>query len=185
MLNEKLESAINSQINFELYSSYIYLAMSAHFMSLNLKGFANWMSVQAQEEIIHAMKFYNYVNERGGRVVLQTVKEPPKEWKSPLDAFETAYKHETVVSSRINAIVDLAIVEKDHMSVSFLQWFVNEQVEEEANAKEIADQLRLANDAPQFIFMLDRELGTRAFANPAGANVNIFGLGPAAAAAAP
>ncbi len=167
MLSEKMEKALNDQIMWELYSSYLYLSMSAHFLSVNLGGFANWMRVQAQEELVHAIKFYDFVNERGGRVVLQTVKAPPSEWTTPVSVFEDTLKHERQVTRRINDLVDVALKEKDHATNIFLQWFVTEQVEEEASAKEILEKLKLLGDARGGLFMLDRELAQRVFTPPA------------------
>jgi ferritin len=166
MLSEKMEKALNEQIMWELYSSYLYLSMSAHFLSANLSGFANWMRVQAQEELVHAIKFYDFVNERGGRVVLQTIKAPPSEWTTPVSVFEDTLKHERQVTKRINDLVDVALKEKDHATNIFLQWFVTEQVEEEASAKEILEKLKLLGDARGGLFMMDRELAQRVFTMP-------------------
>lgn len=163
MLNKKIQDTINTQINAETYSAYLYLSMSAYFESINLKGFANWMRVQAQEELVHAMKFYDYVNERGGRIILRLVEGPPSEWNSPLAVFEHTYRHEQKVTSMIYNLVDLAIEERDHATHSFLQWFISEQVEEEAGANEILQKLKLLGDAPGGLFMLDRDLAARAF----------------------
>jgi ferritin len=167
MLNQKIEAALNKQLNAELYSSYLYLSMSAYFQSTNLPGFANWMRVQAQEELVHAMKFYDFINERGGHVMLQQIEGPPKEWSSPLDAFENAYKHEQKVTGLINDLVNLATGEGDHATNIFLQWFVTEQVEEEASADEVVQKLKLMGDASGGLFMLDREMGQRVFTPPA------------------
>ena len=167
MIAKKMEQALNEQVNAELYSAYLYLSMEAYFKSLNLNGFANWMRVQTQEEVAHAMKIYDFINERGGRVTLKAIDGPETEWKSPLAAFESIYAHEQKVTSLINALVDLAIKEKDHAANSFLQWFVNEQVEEEASADEIVQQLKMMQDAPGGMFMMDRELGQRVFTPPA------------------
>jgi ferritin len=167
MISEAVEQEFNKQINEELYSSYLYLAMAACFEAQNLDGFANWMKVQAQEENFHAMKFYDFLNERGGRVKLMAIAEPDAEWPDPLAAFEAAYKHEQHISARIDHLVDVAEEAKDRPAISFLQWFVNEQVEEEANADRIVNQLQLMKDAPGGIFMLDRELGQRVFNAPA------------------
>ena len=166
MLSEKMQNAINKQINAEIYSAYLYLSMSAYFESINLEGFANWMRMQAQEEMVHAMKFYDYVNERGSRVVLQSVEGPPTEWDSPLAVFEHTYEHEQNVTGMINNLVNLAIEEKDHATNSFLQWFVDEQVEEESSADKVLQQLKLTGDAPGALFMIDRELGARIFTMP-------------------
>lgn len=167
MISKKIEQALNDQINAELYSAYLYLSMVAYFESVNLSGFAAWMRAQTQEEVVHAMKIYDYVNERGGRVVLESIAEPPAKWESPLAAFEAAYKHEQLVTGRINDLVDLAIKEKDHAANTFLQWFVNEQVEEETSADAVVQQLKMAEGAPGALFMIDRELGQRAFTPPA------------------
>ena len=167
MLSERMEKALNKQINAELYSAYLYLAMAAYFESINLGGFGNWMRIQAQEELTHAMKFYDFVYERGGRVVLAAVDAPPKEWDSPLAAFEGAYEHECKVSAMINDLVNIAIEEKDHATNNFLQWFVSEQVEEEASADAVVQKLKLIGDHGNGIFMLDRELGQRVFHAPA------------------
>ena len=167
MISKKMEAALNDQINAEFYSAYLYLSMVAYFESLNLPGFAGWMKVQTQEEIMHAMKIYDFINERGGRVKLTSLAEPPVEWESPLDAFEAAYKHEQLVTGRINDLVNLAIAEKDHATNSFLQWFVNEQVEEETSADKVVRELKMAENAPGAMFMIDRELGRRVFTPPA------------------
>ncbi|UCF17885.1 MAG: ferritin [Phycisphaerales bacterium] len=167
MISKKIEKALNEQVNAELYSAYLYLSMESWFKSKNLKGFANWMRVQAQEEMSHAMKFYDFVDERGGRIVLKAVEGPPTEWDSPLAVFEAVYEHEQKVTGLINDLVDLAIKEKDHATNSFLQWFVNEQVEEEASADQVVQQLKMVERAPGGMFMLDRELGQRVFTPPA------------------
>ncbi len=166
MMNEKVREAFNKQINAELYSSYLYLSMSAYFMSISLAGFANWMRVQAQEELVHGMKFYNFISERGGKIVLTAIDGPPTAWDSPLQVFEDAYRHEQKVTGLINGLVDLAIQERDHSSNAFLQWFVTEQVEEESSADAVVQQLKLAGDAGGGIFMIDRELGGRVFTMP-------------------
>ncbi len=163
MINYRIEKALNEQVNAELYSSYLYLSMSSYFESISFKGFANWMRAQAQEELSHAMKFYDYIIERGGKVSLEKIDAPQKEWASPLKIFEDTYKHEQKVTALINALVDLAISEKDHATNNMLQWFVAEQVEEEANASEILDQLKMIGDEKRSLFMIDRELGQRVF----------------------
>jgi len=168
MLSKKMEKALNDQVNAELYSSYLYLSMAAYFQTLNLGGFAAWMQAQAGEELVHAMKFFGFINERGGAVKLAAIEAPKTKWSSPKNAFEDAYKHEQKVTSLINKLVDLALVEKDHASNAFLQWFVTEQVEEEASADEVVQKLGLVGDAKGGIFMLDRELGQRQFTMPAG-----------------
>ena len=166
MIDKKMQGAFNEQINAELYSAYLYLSMVAYFESVNLPGFATWMRVQTQEELMHAMKIYDYVNERGGRVILKSIGEPQTEWESPLAAFEAAYEHEQKVTGLINGLVNLAIEEKDHAANMFLQWFVNEQVEEENNADAIVQKLKLMADAPGGMYMLDNEMGQRVFTPP-------------------
>ncbi len=162
MLSETMLEALNDQVQAEYHSSYIYLAMSAYFEAQNLGGFANWMRIQADEEIFHVMKFYTYINERGGEVKLQAIEAPPAEWDSPLAAFEAAYEHECYISDRINKLVTLAREEDDYATENFLQWFVAEQVEEEANTDEAVQMLRLADANPGALFMLNREFGGRA-----------------------
>ena len=169
MIDQRMQEALNKQLNAELYSAYLYLSMSAHFQSVNLAGFANWMRVQAQEELAHALKFYDYVNERGGRVVLQPVEAPPSAWDSPLALFEHVYQHEQKVTGMINKLVDLAVEIRDHATNNVLQWFVAEQVEEEASADEVVQKLKLVGDDPSALFMIDRELAQRAFVAPAAA----------------
>jgi len=166
MISKKTEDALNEQINAEFYSAYLYLSMEAYFESMNLPGFANWMRAQIQEESMHAMKIYDFVNERGGRVLLKSIEQPPTEWKSPLAAFEAAYKHEQKVTGLINDLVNLAIEEKDHASNTFLQWFVNEQVEEESSVNEVVQKLKMLENAPGGQFLIDRELGQRVFTPP-------------------
>ncbi len=163
MIKKKMENELNKQLNAELYSSYLYLSMSAYFESINLKGFANWMRVQAQEELVHAMKFYDYLNERGGRAVLMAIDAPPAKWQSPIAVFEHVYEHEQKVTGLIHDLVNLALSESDHATNNFLQWFVAEQVEEESSADEIVQKLKLIGDARGGVFMLDRELGQRVF----------------------
>ncbi len=163
MIDKEIEEAINRQINEEMYSSYLYLSMSAYFESLGLKGFANWMYVQYQEEKDHAMKFYRYLIERGGRVKLYAIKEPPHEWNSPLHAFEETLKHERHITKCINDLVDLVEKKKDRATFNLLQWYVDEQVEEEANDEEIIQKLKMIGDNPQGLLMLDRELAARTY----------------------
>lgn len=165
-IDATVQAAVNQQINAELYSSYLYLAMSADFASQNLMGFASWMRVQAQEELVHAMKMFDYVDQRGGRVMLEAIESPPTEWESPLAAFEAAYAHEQKVTARISELVELAVQQKDRGTENMLQWFVAEQVEEESSADAVVQQLRLVADAPGGLFMLDRELAQRTFVPP-------------------
>ncbi|MBU2487971.1 MAG: ferritin [Proteobacteria bacterium] len=168
MLGEKIEKAFNAQLNAEGWSAYLYLSMSAWFSSQNLPGLANWMRVQAREEMVHAMKFFDYIQSRGGRVNLTEVAAPSFEWKTPLDAFENVLAHERKVTGLIHALVDLAAAEKDHAASSFLRWFVDEQVEEEESAEAAVCKLKLAGDAPGGLFLLDREMAERVFTPPAG-----------------
>jgi len=167
MISKKMEKALNEQVNAELFSAYLYLSMEAYFKSLNLDGFANWMGVQTQEEITHAMKIYEFINERGGRITLKAIDGPETEWDSPLAVFNAVYEHEQKVTNLINDLVNLAIEEKDHATNTFLQWFVNEQVEEEASADQVVQQLKLMEKAPGGLFLLDRELAQRVFTPPA------------------
>jgi ferritin len=169
MIKGKLEKAINSQINAELYSSYLYLSMSSYFSSINLNGFANWMRVQAQEEVTHAMKFYDYVIERGGRVIAAAIEAPPTEWDSPLNVLEHVYAHEQKVTGLINDLVNLSVSEKDHATTAFLQWFVTEQVEEESSADEVVQKLKLIGGKGSGLLMLDQQLEQRVFTPPAQA----------------
>ena len=169
MLSPKIEKAFNDQMNFETYSANIYMSMAAWFDAKNLKGFANWMKVQYQEEMFHATKFYGYINDRGGRVLLSGSPDLPTEWDSPLAIFQHALEHERIVTGRINDLVNLAIELKDHASANFLQWYVAEQVEEEANVEAVIQQLTLMASAPGGLFMLDRELATRVYTPPADA----------------
>ncbi len=166
MISAKMEKAINDQINAELYSAYLYLAMAAYFEEVDLAGCAKWMKAQTQEEMFHAMKMYDFVCERGGRVELFAIDAPPKEWDSPLSVFEHAYAHEQKVTGLINDLMELAMAEKDHATQIFLQWFISEQVEEEASANEVVQKLKLAGD--HGLFLVDRELGQRVFNMPQG-----------------
>lgn len=166
MINKKVENAINKQINAELWSAYLYLSMSSYFTSIGLSGFANWMRIQWQEETAHALIFFDYVNERGGKADLKAIDDVPKKWASPLAAFEEVLKHEQKVTSLINNLMDIAIDEKDHATKSKLQWFVDEQVEEEANAQAIIDNLKLIGGKGDGLLLLDRELKQRVFVDP-------------------
>lgn len=161
MIGEKIQSALNKQVNMELYSAYLYLAMSTHFLGWNFEGFSRWMRAQAQEELLHAMKLFDYVNERGGRVTLSRVEEPPRMWATVVTAFEDAYAHERENTILINELMALATREEDHATAIFLQWFVTEQVEEEASASRIVEKLKLVGESAPALLMLDRELGMR------------------------
>jgi len=167
MIKESINEALNKHINAELYSSYLYLSMAAYFESQDMQGMANWMRVQAQEELIHVVKFYDYINDRDGRVLLLGVDAPPTEWESALEVFRAAYDHECKVSRLINELVGLAEKEEDRATYNFLQWFVSEQVEEEATAKSIVGQLKLVGKEGHGLYLVDKELGTRVFTPPA------------------
>jgi len=166
MIKKKIEKAFNEQINAETHSAYLYWSMVAYFESLNLDGFATWMRVQVQEEMLHATKFFQHIADRQGRVVLTALAAPETQWKSPLAAFQAAYKHEGYITGRINKLMDLAQAESDHAAVAFLQWFVTEQVEEESNADGIVQKLKLIGDRPEALLLLDKELGARTFTPP-------------------
>lgn len=161
MLSKKLEDAINEQINKELYSAYLYLSMSAYCESESLAGFAGWMRAQAQEEINHAMRLFDYVAARGGRVVLKAIEMPTPVWKSPLEMFEQVLQHERKVTGMINRLYELALSENDYATQMELQWFITEQVEEEESAGAVVEQLRRVGDQPMGLLMMDRQLGER------------------------
>jgi ferritin len=169
MLNPKILEAFNKQINAELFSEYLYLSMAAYFEAESLKGMAHWMRMQADEERIHALKFYDFIHNRNGRVTLTPIDAPKTQWNSPLDVFEDTYQHEQKVSGLINDLSNLALQEKDHMAHQFLEWFANEQVEEEAAALTIVDQLKLVGDHGVALYLLDQQLGQRQPAAPAAA----------------
>jgi ferritin len=164
MMKQKIEDAFNKHLNAESFSAHLYMAISAYFESINMKGMARWMRLQADEETAHAMKFFDFIHSRGGKVMLGQIDAPTTEWDSPLAAFEAAYGHEQMITDKINKLVDLSIKEGDHASNAFLQWFVTEQVEEEESVSEIVDQLKLIENERGPLFMLDRELGQRAAA---------------------
>lgn len=162
MLNKQMAKALNEQINKEMYSAYLYMAMSAHSNNEGLKGFANWFMVQYHEEMYHAMKLYEYVQRQGEEVVLQEIKTPPASFDSPLDMFTQTLTHEQFITQSINDLMELAIKKKDHATQIFLEWYVTEQVEEEDNDNDIISQLKLIGDNPHALLMLDRELAARA-----------------------
>ena len=167
MLTERMNQALNDQVKWELYSGYLYLSMSAHLNHMGLSGFATWMRYQAQEELMHGMKFYDFLNERGGKVELQQVEAPQSSWNTALEIFEQALEHEQLVTKRINELVDVAIAERDHATNIFLQWFVTEQVEEEDNVGGIVNKLQLVGDGGEGLFMMDKELALRTPPAPA------------------
>ena len=164
-----MAKAINAQINAEFYSSYLYLAVSAHFESMSLAGMASWMRMQAQEEMFHGMRMYDFVHERGGQVVLAAISKPPASWKTPLAVFGEVLKHEQKVTALINELVNHALDERDHATNIFLQWFVTEQVEEEASVSAIVDKLKMIGKDANGLFVLDQELGQRVFTPPPAA----------------
>lgn len=166
-----MEKALNGQINVETYSAYLYWSMSAAFEYMNLPGFANWMRIQAQEEMTHAVKFFRHIVERGGRIMLTAVEGPPVEWKGVEDVFLDVQKHEEKVTGLINDLMDMALAEKDHAAAMFLQWFVTEQVEEEAMVHEILGKLKVAGTASASLYLLDKEMAQRVFVPPAAQNV--------------
>ncbi|HKK34551.1 MAG TPA: ferritin [Desulfomicrobiaceae bacterium] len=166
MITEKMEKALNEQVNAEFYSAYMYLSMVSYFQEINLPGFASWMKAQAQEEMFHAMKIYDYIAERGGRVLLAPIAGPPTEWESPVAVMEAVLEHEQKVTAMINNLVDLAMAEKDHASNIFLQWFVSEQVEEEDSVGDVLSKVKLMGGTGGGMFMLDRDLGQRVFTPP-------------------
>ncbi len=161
MISKTMQDAINEQINKELYSSYLYLSMAAYFEDKNLPGFAKWLHVQTDEERAHGMKFYEHLVDRGGRVNLKAIAAPATEWKSNLDVFKEVQSHEAAVTASINALYELALKEKDYPAQIMLQWFINEQVEEEKNAAEIVQQLELIDAHGTAVLMLDHQLGKR------------------------
>ncbi len=161
MIDQNMLKQLNGQVNAELYSAYLYLSMSAYFEEKNLKGFANWMKVQAKEELGHAMKIYDFIIERGGRAELAKIETPEKDWPSPVDVFKKTLEHEKHVTSLINGLVKTARSIDDYATEIFLQWFVTEQVEEEASADEILNRLEMIKESKNGLFMLDKELGAR------------------------
>jgi len=161
MISNAMQKAINEQINKELFSSYLYLSMAAYFENRNLPGFAHWMHLQAEEERLHGMKFYEHLLDRGGKVLLAPLAGPETEWKSNLEVFKQVQTHEAAVTASINSLYELALQEKDYPSQVLLQWFITEQVEEEKNAAEIVDQLQLIDAKGTAVLMLDHQLGKR------------------------
>ena len=166
MISEKMQAAFCDQINKELYSEYLYLSMKAYFLNLNLNGFATWMDVQVQEEHAHAMGMFDYVIERGGSVELMAIDKPETNWNSPLEVFKAVLAHEEYVTSRINALMDVAEETKDRAATIFLNWYLKEQVEEEANVGGVLAQLEMIGDDKSGLFALDKELGARTFVAP-------------------
>lgn len=167
MLSEKLEKSLNDQITFEFYSSYTYLAMSAFCESCDLSGFANFFRIQAKEELDHAMKLYDYVFQKGGKVVLGEIEQPKKEYDSMVDVFETGLSHERIVTNRIYDITDIATEEREHATISFLKWFIDEQVEEENNFNSLLKKVKRCENNSAALYMLDDELANRTYVAPA------------------
>ena len=161
MISAKMQKALNTHLNEEFYSSYLYLSMAAYFEAKNLKGFANWMRIQAAEEQMHGMKFFNFILQKGGKVTLAEIGAPKIEWKSISEVFTDTLKHEQKITSLINKLVEVAMLEKDFATNNFLQWFVTEQVEEEANVEEIIHKIEMIGDNKSGLYMLDNELGAR------------------------
>jgi ferritin len=162
-LNKRVEAALNDQVNKEFYSAYLYLSMSSYFEEKNLQGFSNYMKVQYQEEVSHAMKIFNYIMERGGRAILQPIDEVKVDWKDVIEVFEDTCEHEKFITDSINTLVDISQEERDHATVNMLQWFVSEQVEEEATPNGILEQLKMVDGKGAGLFMIDRELSARVF----------------------
>lgn len=162
-INKKVEAILNKQINAEFWSAYFYLSMSNYFNDCGMSGFANWMRIQFQEEISHATKMLDYVNERNGRVILEPISEVPSAWENVLDVYKETLAHEEHVTDLINECVNVAIEAKDHATVNFLQWFVDEQVEEESGVSEIIDQLKMVNCEGQGLYLIDKEFKNRVF----------------------
>ncbi|MEG3225565.1 MAG: ferritin [Methanobacteriales archaeon Met13] len=166
MLDERMQEALNFQMNRELYSAYLYLAMAAYFEDQDLPGFANWMRIQAQEELSHAMKFYDYLVQRGARAIMTNIEAPPSEWESATAVFEHVYEHEQMVTGLINQLVDLAQELSDHATHNFLQWYVAEQVEEEESASGALQKVKMAGESGSGLYLVDQELAQRVFHPP-------------------
>ena len=158
MIKEKMQDAINEQIQAEFYSAYMYLSMSAYFEAKNLPGFAKWLQVQFHEEQAHALKFYEFLTDRGGRVQLSAIEQPPLEWEGNLEAFQAVLEHEQKVTGLINKLYEVALKQKDYAAQVMLHWFIDEQVEEEKNASDIVDQLKMVGETGPSLLMLDRHL---------------------------
>jgi len=166
MLSDKMVKSINHQINREHYSAYLYLSMASYAAAEGLNGFANWFAVQMKEEMFHAEKMYNYVNQQGSRVLLEAIEQPPTEFSSILDLFEKTLEHEKGVTAMINNLVKLARKEDDYATESFLQWYVTEQVEEEANPTDIIQKLKFVGKDGRGLLMMDKDLAARVFTVP-------------------
>lgn len=161
MISKRIQDAMNDQIKHETFSAYLYFSMAAYFHSRSLDGMAQWMKAQAQEEFGHALRFFNHINERGGRIVLQALDKPQTDWDSPIAVFKASLQHEEFITSKINDLAKMADEENDRAAAIMLQWFVTEQVEEEDTVSTVIDMLELIGDSGHGILMADRELGTR------------------------
>jgi len=166
MLSEKLENSLNDQINFEFYSAHIYLSMAAYCLGMDLDGFANFFTVQAEEEKFHAMRFFNYVNQKEGKIILKGMPNPSVDFKSALDVFETALSHEKIVTNKIYNLSDIAMEEREHATLSLLKWFIDEQVEEENTLTTIIKKIKRMDKDSAALYMLDTELAARVFVPP-------------------
>lgn len=181
MISDKMAQALNNQVNKEMFSAYLYMAMSARCNEDGLKGFANWFIVQYHEEMFHAMKIFEFIQRRGAEVQMATIEQPPADFESPLDMFTKTLEHEQYITRSIDELMEIAIAEKDHASQIFLEWFVTEQVEEEENDNDIIAQLKFIKDSPQALMMLDRELAQRMTTVLTDFSKGIEGVAPAAA----
>lgn len=161
MIGKRIQDVMNEQIKHETFSAYLYYSMAAYFHSKSLDGMAQWMKAQAQEELAHALRFFNHINDRGGRIELQAIEKPQLEWESPIAAFKAALQHEEFITGKINDLAKIADEENDRAASIMLQWFVTEQVEEEASVTAVIDMLKLVSDSGHGVLMADRELGTR------------------------
>ena len=170
MISDTMEKALNEQVNKEFYSAYLYLAMSAYCNTTGLPGFAHWMRMQYEEEIMHVTKMYDYILGQGGAVHLKAIEEPPKTYGTPLEVFETTLEHEQLVTNLIHKLMGLAVEERDYATQTFLQWYVTEQVEEEANVNDILAPLRMVGNDKGGLMMIDQQLATRATPTPPAAN---------------
>lgn len=168
MISAKMQKALNDQVNEEMFSSYLYLSMAAYFEAKNLKGFANWFRIQSQEEQAHAMKFFNFILQKGGKVSLKQIEAPKSDWKTIPEAFSDTLKHEQKITGLINKLVEVSMAEKDYATHTFLQWFVTEQVEEEANVEDLIQKLEMIGENKSGLYMIDNELGSRTFTPDAG-----------------
>ncbi|PHR28960.1 MAG: ferritin [Desulfotalea sp.] len=166
MISDKMCKALNNQVNAELFSSYLYLSMSSWFSERSLSGFASWMRVQAQEELSHGMKIYDYILERGGKIEFGTIEQPESKWQAAAEIVEEVAKHEAKVTGLVNDLVDVAFAQKDHATNIFLQWFVAEQVEEEASVGEVLERMKMIDGDSAGMFAMDMELGKRVFTAP-------------------